>query len=120
MTFPLGKLGLRLYNPDASAHLTNAVAMTSDDSQPPASGSEKAPSDGGGRFSPWFTAPEPLRQVFSRYPLRTYAANDLPLRAPPKRDLPSLYVFTTKEGARNGDPSFNPACLKWQAGGDSL
>jgi metaxin len=25
-----------------------------------------------------------------------------------------LHVFTTEEDAKNGRPSFNPGCLKWQ------
>ncbi|KAK4104277.1 hypothetical protein N658DRAFT_557197 [Parathielavia hyrcaniae] len=60
--------------------------------------------------------PRPLQQLFDRFPLRTYAANDLPERSHhlTSSDLPTLYVFSTEPDARLGLPSFNPACLKWQ------
>jgi metaxin len=60
--------------------------------------------------------PRPLQQLFDRFPLRTYEANDLPERSQhlTSSDLPTLYVFSTDSDARLGLPSFNPACLKWQ------
>ncbi|KAF2659637.1 hypothetical protein K491DRAFT_765925 [Lophiostoma macrostomum CBS 122681] len=61
-----------------------------------------------------FTVPTPIKQLFDRFPLLTYPANELPLRAPRHRDAHVLYIFATEEGARNGAPSYNPACLKWQ------
>ncbi|CAH0016084.1 unnamed protein product [Clonostachys rhizophaga] len=61
----------------------------------------------------WVTVPAPVRDLFKLFPLRVYAAEELPSRAPqPTRARPSLYVFTL-----DGDcarPSFNPSCLKWQ------
>jgi hypothetical protein len=63
-----------------------------------------------------FTVPTPIKQLFDKFPLLTYPANELPLRAPRNRDEHVLYVFATEEGARNGAPSYNPACLKWQVG----
>ncbi|KAF2276352.1 uncharacterized protein EI97DRAFT_467062 [Westerdykella ornata] len=61
-----------------------------------------------------FAVPAPIKRLFDKFPLRTYPANELPLRAPRHRDENVLYVFTTDEGVRNGAPSFNPSCLKWQ------
>lgn len=61
-----------------------------------------------------FDVPAPLRQLFARYPLLTYDANELPLDSPRQRDQHSLHIFTTEEDAKNGRPSFNPSCLKWQ------
>ncbi|VUC37357.1 unnamed protein product [Clonostachys rosea] len=61
----------------------------------------------------WVAVPAPVRDLFKLFPLRVYAAEELPSRAPhPTRPRPSLYVF-----ALDGDcarPSFNPSCLKWQ------
>nr|POF08198.1 metaxin-1 [Quercus suber] len=62
----------------------------------------------------WFEIPAPVKRIFDRYPLVTYAANELPLRAPKSRKRHVLHVFTTEEDARTGRPSFNPSCLKWQ------
>ncbi|KAF1830085.1 hypothetical protein BDW02DRAFT_592159 [Decorospora gaudefroyi] len=62
-----------------------------------------------------FSVPVPIKQLFDRFPLLTYPVNDVPQRAPRHRNAHVLYVFTTAEGARDGAPSYNPACLKWQA-----
>lgn len=67
----------------------------------------------GSRFS-IFDVPAPLRQLFARYPLLSYDANELPLDSPRQRDEHSLHIFTTEDDARNSRPSFNPSCLKWQ------
>ncbi|KAK6854562.1 hypothetical protein PG990_008029 [Apiospora arundinis] len=64
--------------------------------------------------SGWFTIPEPLRLVFKKFPLVTYAPNELPLRSPSNRELPILYVFVSDQDALKGLPSYNPSCLKWQ------
>ncbi|KAI0134758.1 putative mitochondrial outer membrane protein [Xylariales sp. AK1849] len=64
--------------------------------------------------SDWFTIPAPLARLFKRFPLVTYPANDLPSRSPSARHLPTLYVFVSDEDDREGGPSFNPSCLKWQ------
>lgn len=61
-----------------------------------------------------FDIPPPLKRIFDKFPLVTHEENTLPLRARTQRDANILYVFTTKEDARNGRPSFNPSCLKWQ------
>lgn len=61
-----------------------------------------------------FDVPAPLRQLFARYPLLSYDANELPLDSPRQRDEHCLHIFTTEEDAINGRPSFNPSCLKWQ------
>ncbi|KAJ5091528.1 hypothetical protein NUU61_006398 [Penicillium alfredii] len=62
----------------------------------------------------FFTVPAPIKQLFDRFPLVTYPANDLPQRASPRHGN-QLFVFTDAPGARRGRPSFNPQCLKWQA-----
>ncbi len=61
-----------------------------------------------------FSIPSPLRQLFNKFPLVTYAANDLPARASGSRERHALYIFATEESAREGRPSYNPGCLKWQ------
>lgn len=60
------------------------------------------------------TVPAPVKRLFDKFPLVTYAANELPHRAPRERQRPQLYIFTTEDGAQRGEPSFNPSCLKWQ------
>lgn len=65
----------------------------------------------------WLAVPSPIASLFKRVPLAVYAANDLPLRSPSSeqgRTLPILYVFTDEHSAREGKPSYNPSCLKWQ------
>ncbi|CAO2655137.1 Nn.00g102010.m01.CDS01 [Neocucurbitaria sp. VM-36] len=62
-----------------------------------------------------FSVPAPIKQLFDRFPLLTYPGNEFPQRAPRHRNEHVLYVFTTEQGASNGAPSYNPACLKWQA-----
>lgn len=62
----------------------------------------------------WFTTPAPIKHLFNRFPLRTYSANELPLRNPPHRIINNLYIFTDGNSAKLGLPSFNPGCLKWQ------
>ncbi|EME50122.1 hypothetical protein DOTSEDRAFT_85352 [Dothistroma septosporum NZE10] len=61
-----------------------------------------------------WSLPPPVKRVFDKFPLVTYEANELPARAPKKRQKHVLHVFTTKEDAESGRPSFNPGCLKWQ------
>lgn len=61
-----------------------------------------------------FAVPPVIRQVFTRFPLSTYAANALPTRSPTHRDQHTLYTWTTEEEASANKASFNPTCLKWQ------
>ncbi|KAK5739564.1 hypothetical protein LTR17_005253 [Elasticomyces elasticus] len=65
-------------------------------------------------YDTFFAIPPPLKHIFDRTPLVTYAANELPSRSPRNRSRNVLHVFTSPEDARDGRPSFNPACLKWQ------
>ncbi|KAK3114482.1 phosphatidylserine decarboxylase [Teratosphaeriaceae sp. CCFEE 6253] len=97
------------------------MAMPDDNPSPPkAAAATAAARDASPRVSsssPWsalLTTPHPLKALFDRTPLLTYAANDLPLRAPRNRSTHTLHVFTTAEDARYGRPSFNPTCLRWQ------
>ncbi|KAH7083968.1 hypothetical protein FB567DRAFT_95696 [Paraphoma chrysanthemicola] len=62
-----------------------------------------------------FTVPAPIKQLFDQFPLCTYPNNELPQRAPRDRDTHVLYVFASDTQALRGAPSYNPACLKWQA-----
>lgn len=75
--------------------------------QPKPSGSRSA-------FSSITTVPAPVKRLFDKFPLVTYSANELPLRAPRERQRHQLYIFTTEDGALRGEASFNPSCLKWQ------
>ena len=61
-----------------------------------------------------FRIPAPLKRVFDKFPLVQYDENELPLRAPKDKSQHVLHVFTTDKDAREGKPSFNPGCLKWQ------
>ncbi|MCJ1254645.1 hypothetical protein MMC24_002460 [Lignoscripta atroalba] len=63
----------------------------------------------------WFTTPKSIKRLFDKFPLQTLPANELPQRTAQRRDQYALYVFTTADGAKQGEPSFNPSCLKWQA-----
>lgn len=63
-----------------------------------------------------FAIPQPVKQLFDKVPLKTYAPNLLPERRRGQRDHTVLFVFSNDEDARAGRPSFNPACLKWQVG----
>ncbi|KAF4631997.1 hypothetical protein G7Y89_g6130 [Cudoniella acicularis] len=63
----------------------------------------------------FFSIPPPVKTLFDNVPLLVYPANELPQRAPKPSRIPSLYVFSKKEDAAAGRPSFNPSCLKWQA-----
>jgi metaxin len=66
----------------------------------------------GEQKSSWFQLPEVIRELFSRFPLRTYSASLLPAAATSEsRTL--LYLWQDRRSA--SDPSCNPACLKYQA-----
>lgn len=65
-------------------------------------------------FSDYFQLPAPVKRIFDKFPLKTYPPNDLPRRSLRLQDANVLHIFTTKQGAVIGAPSFNPACLKWQ------
>ncbi|MCJ1366817.1 hypothetical protein MMC16_005947 [Acarospora aff. strigata] len=62
-----------------------------------------------------FQVPGPVRQLFDKFPLITYPANELPQRSSGRGEEHALYLFTTRKGSKTGEPSFNPSCLKWQA-----
>lgn len=66
------------------------------------------------RFQDIFAIPAPVKKLFDRVPLVTYAPNPLPERSPKPSKIPSLYIFSTDRDAAAGRPSFNPSCLKWQ------
>ncbi|CAG8003047.1 unnamed protein product [Penicillium salamii] len=63
---------------------------------------------------PFFTVPAPVKRLFDKFPLTTYPANEIPQRSQ-SNGANQLFVFTDARGAREGRPSFNPQCLKWQA-----
>lgn len=60
------------------------------------------------------TVPVPIKQIFDKFPLITYPANELPRRITRRSARHALYIFTTSRAAERGAPSFNPQCLKWQ------
>ncbi|KAF1815546.1 hypothetical protein P152DRAFT_391115 [Eremomyces bilateralis CBS 781.70] len=62
-----------------------------------------------------FAIPAPVKQLFNRFPLAMYDANELPLSAPRSRELLRLYVFADGGGDGLEVVSFNPSCLKYQA-----
>lgn len=70
------------------------------------------------RVRDFFSVPAPVKTLFNSVPILTYPPNDLPQRALKPTRVPILYVFSTKEDAAAGRPSFNPSCLKWQVGRD--
>ena len=61
-----------------------------------------------------WSLPAPVKRLFDRFPLLTYAINELPQRTLTSRETNCLYVFSNERGARLGRPSCNPGCLKWQ------
>ncbi|RDL40362.1 Uncharacterized protein BP5553_00341 [Venustampulla echinocandica] len=67
------------------------------------------------KFANLFAIPPPVKALFDYVPVLVYPPNELPRRAPKPAKIPSLYVFSNKEDAAAGRPSFNPSCLKWQA-----
>ncbi|OOQ90950.1 putative mitochondrial outer membrane protein (Sam35) [Penicillium brasilianum] len=79
----------------------------------PPQATEGAQTDG--NVPSFFRVPPPIKQLFDRFPLTTYPANDLPQRTPSGRAANQLFVFSDATSARRGRPSFNPQCLKWQA-----
>lgn len=63
-----------------------------------------------------FTIPAPIKRLFDKFPLTTYPANEIPQRSQSNDAANQLFVFADARGAREGRPSFNPQCLKWQVG----
>ena len=122
LNFPMGmrselSLPIRIRIPSTNAE--QWVAMSNDEPQPPdrspipsqvARPSPTAAQETRGLFS----IPPPLKRIFDKFPLVTYPANAQPSRARPIQNENVLYIFTTKDDARQGRPSFNPSCLKWQ------
>lgn len=97
--------------------------MPSDEDSSPAAENAAAPSTGHRQrvllsattsYRSIFQLPSSVKCVFDKFPLVTYEENSLPLRAPKHQQEHVLHVFTTEAGARAGNLSFNPACLKWQ------
>ncbi|MCJ1483108.1 hypothetical protein MMC06_003274, partial [Schaereria dolodes] len=88
--------------------------MLQDDDAPPKEELSNNSPQAKSAKSQWFTTPKPIKRLFDRFPLQTLPANQLPHRAAPSREQNVLYIFTTADSAENGEPSFNPSCLKWQ------
>jgi len=62
-----------------------------------------------------FSLPSTIKQLFARFPLQTLPSNPLPLRITERKGQNTLFVFSASdEAAKNGEPSINPGCLKWQ------
>ena len=91
------------------------LAMSKDDPPPDSSSSKDVSRPVRAQKRSFFEIPPALRRIFDRYPLVTYAENELPLRGPSRtRDEHVLYIFAAPEDAQKGRPSYNPGCLKWQ------
>lgn len=91
------------------------MAMPAGDPPPARPASKDAKPVSSKQARSFFEIPPALKRIFDRFPLVTYAENELPLRAPSREsDEHVLYIFSTAEDVKNGRPSFNPACLKWQ------
>lgn len=91
--------------------------MQNDDNEQMRSTAEGESSGGKhGQSRSLFDVPEPVKRVFDKVPLVTYQASELPRRtlSTRSRGRHTLHVFTSSKGARSGEPSFNPGCLKWQ------
>ncbi|KAK5116964.1 hypothetical protein LTR62_006685 [Meristemomyces frigidus] len=89
--------------------------MTDDDAQHDGAKQRDDSSPAKSIFDVFFRIPPPLKRIFDQTPLITYPENEPPLRtANIERNNNLLYIFTTDTEARNGRPSFNPGCLKWQ------
>jgi len=89
------------------------MGMTEDSATRPPRASETRKEPPASRLK-WPSLPEPVRRVFDRFPLTTYAANALPQRAPRQRGEHVLFVFQFADGPGVKEPSYNPSCLKWQ------
>ena len=65
----------------------------------------------------WFPTPAPIARLFAAFPLRTLPPNPLPARTlqPASRRRHQLYVYADPAARDPAVPSFNPACLQWQA-----
>ena len=66
------------------------------------------------RLRNFLSIPPAIKSLFDKFPVVTYAANELPQRAPKTSRIPALYVFGAEDDVAAGKPSFNPSCLKWQ------
>ncbi len=69
-----------------------------------------------------FSIPPPLKKLFDRVPLITYASNEQPGRS---SNLlhgldHKLFIWTSSKGAEDDAASFNPSCLKWQVSGHPI
>jgi metaxin len=63
-----------------------------------------------------FSIPLPVKRLFDKFPLVTYAPNDLPhpSSGAGKGRGHVLFLWTAHEDASERVASFNPNCLKWQ------
>lgn len=63
-----------------------------------------------------FGVPAPVKQIFDKFPLTTYEAEDIPgnIQTSGSSGRNRLFVFIDSKQAATGAPSFNPQCLKWQ------
>ena len=62
----------------------------------------------------WLKLPAPVKRIFDKFPLVTYERNELPQARTGPIHKHTLYVFTSVEDVKRGNPSYNPTCLKWQ------
>ncbi|MCJ1356278.1 MAG: hypothetical protein MMC33_006272 [Icmadophila ericetorum] len=63
----------------------------------------------------WYDTPKPIKWLFNKVPLQILPPNELPHRTTQTRNINTLYIFARDGEEHQGEPSFNPSCLKWQA-----
>jgi metaxin len=103
ITNPPNHHGHKLHHPSQTTiqGISNPAAMAAAATTPPESSI--------------LAVPHAIRSLFKLFPLHTYDAEPLPARAPSRIWARArLYVFASEHDAQQGNPSFNPTCLKWQ------
>jgi metaxin len=91
-------------------HNGQAPERPTDDQDDPT----QAPAVSSSPVRQFFSVPTPIKRIFDRFPLVIYPPNELPTRLTPHAKCNRLFVFLDIAGARQGKPSFNPQCLRWQ------
>ena len=100
--------------PDGFSMTTDNVHKSHEESDSPKPRTQRSPS--------LFSIPPPLKLLFDRVPLITYAANDQPHRSSSLLHglEHKLFIWTSSKGAEHNAASFNPSCLKWQVGSPKI
>jgi hypothetical protein len=104
--------GLKMPSSDANGHTKPTASQRIEESQARHSVS----------WSTLFAIPRPVKRIFDAFPLRTYAANELPvnIQRAQNGEGHALFIWCSQEDAEAGNASFNPACFRWQVSRTSL